>query len=89
VAAEAHDRTGCGVLVLRDDLAPLLGVELLRERRRANEVAEENRQMPPLAGQPGVSRNRLPLNWCRLVERVGALRAEPGFRRALALALLA
>ena len=40
VAAEALDSAGGGLLVLRDDLAPLLGVELLRERRRANEIAE-------------------------------------------------
>ena len=53
VATEARDGAGGSLLVLRDDLAPLLGVELLREWRRANQVAEENRQMAPLTGGCG------------------------------------
>src|SRR5262249_31561514 len=40
-----------GLLVLRDEVAPLLGVELLRERRRADQVAEEDRQLPAFAGR--------------------------------------
>jgi hypothetical protein len=42
VAAEAYDGARGGALVLRDDVAPLLGIELLRERRRADQVAEED-----------------------------------------------
>ena len=51
VAAEAPDGAGGGLLVLRDEVAPLLGVELLRERRRADQVAEEHRQLAALAGR--------------------------------------
>ena len=51
VAAEARDGAGGGLLVLRDEVAPLLGVELLRERRRADQVAEEHRQLAALAGR--------------------------------------
>src|SRR5438046_293197 len=50
VAAEARDGAGGGLLILRDEVAPLLGVELLRERRRADEVAEEHRQLAALTG---------------------------------------
>src|SRR5438034_2844217 len=50
VAAEARDGAGGGLLILRDEVAPLLGVELLRERRRADEIAEEHRQLAALAG---------------------------------------
>jgi hypothetical protein len=50
VAAEARDGAGGGLLVLRDEVAPLLGVELLRERRRADEIAEEDGQLAALAG---------------------------------------
>src|SRR5262249_52201236 len=59
VAAEAPDGGGGGLLVLPDDVAPLLGVELLRERRRADQVAEEHRQLAALAGrQRGVGGGR-------------------------------
>src|SRR5262249_28979653 len=51
VAAEAPDGAGGGLLVLRDEVAPLLGVELRRERRRADQVAEEDRQLPAFAGR--------------------------------------
>jgi hypothetical protein len=44
VTAEARDDAGRGLLVLRDDVAPLLGVKLLREWRRADEIAKDNRQ---------------------------------------------
>jgi hypothetical protein len=49
VAAEAPDGAGCGLLILREEVAPLLGVELLRERRRADQVAEEHRELAALA----------------------------------------
>src|SRR5262249_50839268 len=49
VAAEAPDGAGGGLLVLREEAALLLGVELLRERRRADQVAEEHRQLAALA----------------------------------------
>ena len=49
VAAPALDRDACGLLVLPDDVAPLLGVELLGERRRADEVAEEDGELAALA----------------------------------------
>jgi hypothetical protein len=48
VAAEAPDGPGGGLLVLRDEVAPLLGVELLQERRRADQVAEKHRELAAL-----------------------------------------
>jgi hypothetical protein len=54
VAAEARDGAGGGLLVLRDEVAPVLGVELLRERRRADQVAEQHRQLAALADFGGV-----------------------------------
>src|SRR5262249_60534853 len=50
-AAEAPDGPGGGLLVPRKKIAPLLGVELLRERRRADQVTEEDRQLPAFAGR--------------------------------------
>jgi hypothetical protein len=38
-------------VVLREDVAPVFGVELLRERCRADEVAEEDGQLAALAGE--------------------------------------
>jgi len=49
MAAEARDGADCRVLELRDDVATLLGIELLRERRGADEVAEEYGQLAALA----------------------------------------
>ena len=50
VAAEAPDGAGGSLLVLRDEDTQLLGVELLREWRRADQVAEQNGQLPALPG---------------------------------------
>jgi hypothetical protein len=50
VAAEAHDDGGGFLLILRDEVAPLFGVELLGERRRADQVAEQDCQLAALAG---------------------------------------
>ncbi len=78
VAAEARDRARCGLLVLRDDVAPFLGVELLRERRRADQVAEQNRQLAALAGM----RRSCQFRWsgglrrCGLAEGRAAIAAE-------------
>ena len=87
VAAEARDGAGGGLLVLRDEVAPLLGVELLRERRRADQVAEEHRQLAALADFGGRGRQRL--RWSGKLrrslwlgrERCGALRTELCRRR--------
>jgi len=48
VAVETRDRFGGCAMIPRDGLAPLLGVELSRDRGRADDVAEQHRQMPPL-----------------------------------------
>ncbi len=40
---------GCA-LIARHRCAPFLGVELSSQRRRADQVAKQNRQMPPLTG---------------------------------------
>ena len=53
VAAEAGDRFRRRAMVPGDDLAPFLGIELRRDRGRADQVAEQHRQMPPLATGAG------------------------------------
>ena len=57
MAAEARNGTGGDLLVLRDEVAPLLGVELLRESGRADEVAKEHRELAALAGVGGRGRS--------------------------------
>jgi hypothetical protein len=49
VAAEARDRRGGRVVVLRHHVAPLLGVELPGKGGRPHEVAEEDGELSPLA----------------------------------------
>jgi hypothetical protein len=53
MTAEARDGARCGLLVLSDQVAPLLSVELLRERRRTDQVAEEDGQLAALARRRG------------------------------------
>src|SRR6185369_8506899 len=53
VAAPALDRDPCGLLVLPDDVAPILGVELLGEQCRADQVAEENGQLSAFTRRRG------------------------------------
>ena len=57
VALEARDLARDRVLVGADELAHLLRVEAGRERGRADEVAEQDRQPPPL-GLGGAGRGR-------------------------------
>src|SRR5262249_13968814 len=77
VAAKAGDGSGRGLLILRDHIAPLLGVELLGERRRAHEVTEEDGQLPALAlGDGGVLAATL-RGWRGLGERHAAGWAKP------------
>src|SRR6185295_14600216 len=49
VAAPARHGAGGSGVVLLENLPPVLDVELLCERRRADEVAEEDRQLAALA----------------------------------------
>src|SRR5262249_38704035 len=46
----ARDDTGNGVLIGAELLAQFLGVEPHRQGRRADEIAEHHRQLPPLGG---------------------------------------
>ena len=48
VAVKAHDRIGGRAMIPRDRLAPLLGIEPTGDRGRADQVAEQHRQMAPL-----------------------------------------
>jgi hypothetical protein len=50
MAAPAGHGAGGGGVILRQDVPPVLGVELLRERRRADQIAEQDRQLAALAG---------------------------------------
>src|SRR5207245_2159195 len=49
MAAKAGHGLGGSALVLRGDLPPVLGVELPGDGGRADEVAEEDGELPPLA----------------------------------------
>jgi hypothetical protein len=46
----ARDDGGNRVLIGADLLAQFLGVEPSRQRRRADQIAEDHRQLPPLGG---------------------------------------
>ncbi|MGA8568713.1 MAG: hypothetical protein WB580_13060, partial [Candidatus Binataceae bacterium] len=48
--AKALDGLRCRTMVLADDLAPLFGIEMASYLSRADKIAEQYRQMPPLAG---------------------------------------
>jgi hypothetical protein len=57
-AVIARDDAGNRVLIGADLLAQFLGVEPYRQRRRADEIAEHHRQLPPLRLGCGVGRGR-------------------------------
>ena len=50
--AKAADGVGDAAMVGADDLAQILGIEARRQRRRADQVAEHDRQLPPLGLAP-------------------------------------
>jgi hypothetical protein len=50
VAAEACDEPGRALVIAANDLEVVLGVEPARQLGRADEVAEERRELTPLAG---------------------------------------
>ena len=80
VAAEARHRGGGRPMVRLDHVAPLLGVELLRQRRRADQVAEQHGELAALArrhrrvGLGGRRRHGHP--WCLAREPGAAAAAE-------------
>jgi hypothetical protein len=49
---------GNGVLIGAELLAQFLGIEPGRQRRRADQIAEHHRQLPPLGGVLGLSTGR-------------------------------
>ena len=55
---EAGDRVGNAAVIGADDLTQILGIEARRQRRRANQIAEHHRQLPPLGLGCGVRRGR-------------------------------
>jgi hypothetical protein len=56
--AKAANGVGDAAVVGTDDLAQILGIEARRQRRRADQVAEHHRQLPPLRLGGGVRRRR-------------------------------
>jgi hypothetical protein len=66
-AAEPRSRSRGAAVVGTDDLAQILGIKALRQRRRAHQIAEQHRQLPPL----GLGRRRcgLPRHLGRLLGR--------------------
>src|SRR5262249_15522047 len=80
MAAEAPHGGGRCLLGLHDHVAPLLGVELLPERRPADQIAERHRERAALA-RCGVRcpQRRLGTPWNRrvLAKRSATVPAEP------------
>ena len=50
VTAESNDRFSCGAVISSEYLTPFFGIEARRNFGGAYEIAEQYRQMPPLAG---------------------------------------
>jgi hypothetical protein len=48
--AEALNCLRCRTMVLADDLPPFFGIEMAGYLGRADEIAKQHSQMPPLAG---------------------------------------
>jgi hypothetical protein len=89
VAAEAGYRFSRGALIARHRLAPFLGIELSRNRSGADQVAEEYRQTPPLAGRSARAKVSLRMKRRARTECCCALRAESGFGWIIETAFLA
>src|SRR5260370_41452168 len=81
MATEAGYHFSSGAVVAAHRLAPFFGIELRRDRGGSNQVAEQHRQMAPLACD--VARFSFRTTWHGGVQRSGALRTEPGFRRVV------
>lgn len=47
---EANDRLSCSPMIAGERIAPFLRVKLCGKSGRGDEIAKENRQMPPLGG---------------------------------------
>jgi len=50
--AKAADGVGDAAMVGADDLAQVLGIKARRQRRRADQITEHHRQLPPLGLPP-------------------------------------
>ena len=50
MAAHFGDRSGSGVEIGADQVAPLLGIELRGDRGRADQIAEHHREIAAFAG---------------------------------------
>ena len=79
-ALEARDRIRRRALITRHCRAPFLGIELRGERRRSDQIAKQDRQMPPLTRDHLLARWWLRLRGLRL-EQSSALAAKIGRRR--------
>jgi len=86
--AESCYRFSRSALIARHRLTPFFGIELSGDLSRANQVAEEHRQMAPLACGTALAWFSLRTNRRGTVERRRALRAEFGFGWVLETALL-
>ena len=49
MTVEAFDRIGCHLLIVGNDIAPLLGIELMGDFGRADQIAEQHGQMAAFA----------------------------------------
>ncbi len=67
--AAAPDHLGNAAVIGADDRAQILRIEPRRQRRRADQIAEHHRQLPPLG-----------LGWCRRI--AGCRRHGGGYRGA-------
>ena len=51
---EARDRIGDAAVIGADNLSQILGIEALRQRRRADQIAEHHSQLAPLGLRRGL-----------------------------------
>jgi hypothetical protein len=71
-AIEAADRLGHGAVIAPDQLPQILRIEPRRERGRADEVAEHDRQLATF--------RRVAARWRRLCDGLGRRRPERRYR---------
>jgi hypothetical protein len=79
MAAESRYRVRSCALIARHRLTPLFRIELSCNRGGANQIAEQHRQMAPLARRAALAWFSFRVNRRGSIEWCGALCAEPGF----------
>src|SRR5215467_837777 len=75
-AVELGDHPGDGPVICGDDLAQIFGVEARRQRRRADEIAEQDRELTAFGGFGARWSGRGWRSWSRGPNQVAAATTE-------------